>query len=437
MKSTSTLPHGELESLCNALADGLLDESGIARLEALLKGHAEARRQYRHFMMLHASLHWDYAAAANPAPPAPPKDAGRRWTLPALLTLVTGIALVVGGVLALWAPKNPPLVEVLTLSGAVTWTDGQGMFQANPAPGTRLKSGTLATEGEGASAQVRFRDGTVLVLGGESEILFRDDGQKRLILQRGTFTAHVAPQPAGRPMLVRTPSAEAEVLGTVFALAAEPTETLLNVQSGEVLLRRLADGQTVHVGESRGVIASLDVTKAMTPERPPDLPTQWTRTYDEPPPPGKGEWLPAPADGSGTPGRIRAVSYVAGRVEQQRPIIHHGMSCLAPPGGPRAFVALQEGSVLRLTCRTNRAVPLKVLISTLRHEGTFGGNFEVKLPPGPAHEWQTLEIPLARFEPLMPAREPHFSGRGVRLLLVDTFQHDAGLEVAALAIGPP
>ena len=55
----------ELDALLGLLADELLDEPGIIRLESLLIADPGARRRYRRFMALHSALRWDYAAVAR------------------------------------------------------------------------------------------------------------------------------------------------------------------------------------------------------------------------------------------------------------------------------------------------------------------------------------------------------------------------------------
>ena len=60
---------------------------------------------------------------------------------------------------------------------------------------------------------------------------------------RGSFSARVLPQPAGNPMLIHTPSAVLEVLGTQFDVEAESKSTMLLVREGKVQVRRVGDGK--------------------------------------------------------------------------------------------------------------------------------------------------------------------------------------------------
>ena len=88
-------------------------------------------------------------------------------------------------------------------------------------------------------------------------------GRKRLSLRRGAMSADACPQPAGCPMLIRTPMAEIEVLGTRFYVSAQATETAISVEAGQVRMQRLADESSVNVSQGHGAVASLDVAKPM------------------------------------------------------------------------------------------------------------------------------------------------------------------------------
>ena len=65
------------------------------------------------------------------------------------------------------------------------------------------------------------------------------------------------PQPPGRPMLVRTPTAELEVVGTEFSLSADAASTSLGVTEGRVRFKRVVDGSEVDVTANGIATASL------------------------------------------------------------------------------------------------------------------------------------------------------------------------------------
>ena len=68
-----------------------------------------------------------------------------------------------------------------------------------------------------------------MMISGNSMLTFSDDGQKKLRLKEGGFSANVNPQPKGKPMLVSTRTALFEVMGTSFSVDTEPTAATLRV----------------------------------------------------------------------------------------------------------------------------------------------------------------------------------------------------------------
>jgi hypothetical protein len=110
-------------------------------------------------------------------------------------------------------------------------------------------------------------------------------------------------------MIVRTPTAEVEIVGTVFSLAAEESKTALTVGSGRVRMRRLADGQVVEVRKGHSARVTSDVADELRSQRQEQPPGPWLRTFQEPPPPSwDGIWQPPTGD---QPGRLASVPLVA------------------------------------------------------------------------------------------------------------------------------
>jgi hypothetical protein len=159
------------------------------------------------------------------------------------------------------APPRPTVAEIALLEraeGLVFLGTGPGRVRVRA--GRRLiPSQELETEGPGGAAVVKFPDGTRLELGSDSalrEITVHEGGAKAACLERGRLVARVAPQPAGRPMLLVTPHAEARILGTMLILSVEPESTRLEVKEGRVGLKRLSDGASVNVTSARVCTAS-------------------------------------------------------------------------------------------------------------------------------------------------------------------------------------
>jgi hypothetical protein len=195
------------------------------------------------------------------------------WAVAAALVAVVGLALADRLATARERPSATPAAEALAtveaLDGAVRRR--QAGTDAALARGAGLRRGDELSAGAGARATLRFHDGTLLRLdGGELALL---DGQdragrgagKRVALRSGRAHVEAAPQPAGAPLAIATPQADATVVGTVFDLAVEEQATRLEVSSGHVRLARRDDGAAVEVAAGQQAIAAAGRELAATP----------------------------------------------------------------------------------------------------------------------------------------------------------------------------
>jgi ferric-dicitrate binding protein FerR (iron transport regulator) len=132
--------------------------------------------------------------------------------------------------------------------------------------GQQLLAGQgIETIGPGSAATIVFADKTRIDVSGSSVLgdffeTERPGKGKRVRVTRGSMTAHVAKQPAGQPMLLSSPQAEAFVLGTSLRLVVDPAEkgsTRLDVTEGKVELKRLVDGKTVLVESGHYAVATV------------------------------------------------------------------------------------------------------------------------------------------------------------------------------------
>jgi hypothetical protein len=116
----------------------------------------------------------------------------------------------------------------------------------------------LETVGAGSMAVVKFPDSTRIEVTPSTTIRELSDGAsgKRLDLALGAVKADVAPQPAGRPLTIRTPDSELRVVGTRFRLSAQDS-TRLDVHEGKVKLQRSKDGASVDVSAGNTVTTGV------------------------------------------------------------------------------------------------------------------------------------------------------------------------------------
>jgi ferric-dicitrate binding protein FerR (iron transport regulator) len=425
------------QELLHGLLDGTLSAEEHARLAERLRSDRAVRRAYRRLAALHVDLQWDYmSAAAGPEPAVRAARAEVRrvrwwsavWAVAAAVTVLAGVAAV------WWARAPRSLLAIEEVSGSVAWRAG-AQVREGLAAGVRLAPGTIETVGEIAMVRVALPDGTRLTLGGNAELDFSGVPERRLHLRRGTLTAAVAPQPAARPLRVRTATAEIEVLGTLFAVSARGPVTQVNVESGRVRTRRLVDGSEVEVPALNEVRVSLDAGAPLRPRRATEAPVAWRLELERGLPAGwRGDWQPATDT---QPARVRAVPIRMGRKGSQ-PLVRHAVASGPDPRSP--FVQLTAESVLRLRWRTARPARVNVFLVTRTAAGTFGGNFELRLDaadaPPDADGWREMKVPLAQATPTPQTVVPTTSSRSIAKMIVSTPGADVGLEIAALEITP-
>lgn len=331
------------------------------------------------------------------------------------------------------------VVTLTEANGSIIWNNGNGRVRTELQAGASLPAGTLETIGAVSSAQLRFDDGTLLTLAGNSECVFSTIKQKRIHLKSGSLTASVTRQPEGHPMLVRTPTAEVEVMGTMFAVSTQPEETRLNVEEGSVKFRRLADGNTMNVGARHSATASLNVQGPMQASTTAMPSTGWTMPLAAHPGGGsKGEWRDAD---SISPARMCGVPLIMGRKKDGSPVVHHGISIRETSRtSAGSFATLTHVTTLALRWRVKQPSGLFIFLITQRPGGAFGGNFELKLPPSAGKEtsddWHSISIPVSSFRPEQLNRTD-FNGNGISALIVTTFEKDAGLEISLMGISSP
>jgi hypothetical protein len=196
-----------------------------------------------------------------PLPTALTSSRRHSWSSTALW--VTGLAAALACVAGYWLwPDKDNIPRMRRSSAGVEVQRGEERL-----PATRklhLQPGDIIETGPGQSAVVEFaREGTRLELGGETRLgLLTLDKGKHFVLGRGKLEAVVARQPAGEPLVVATPQAEASVKGTKFSLSSQWEATWLKVLKGTVELHsKSADlSQPVIAGQFAVAAQNLELT---------------------------------------------------------------------------------------------------------------------------------------------------------------------------------
>ncbi len=143
--------------------------------------------------------------------------------------------------------------ETVAVVAQLDWVQGD-VFVLTPSGKVPARTSKALLSGYGletggtALAVVAFPDATRIEVGTATTVRSVTDGEIDLV--RGTLRARVA-----RPLLVRTPDAEARVLGTRLRLVSQES-TRLEVQEGKVRLQRLRDKASVDVAAGTYVVTS-------------------------------------------------------------------------------------------------------------------------------------------------------------------------------------
>jgi len=151
-------------------------------------------------------------------------------------------------------PKTTTKVDVIVAT--LESFKGDVLVQGEKAKEGPLVAGVKVETGAGEAA-LKLVDGTKIDLAAETRVDKITNGEgKRIALDQGILTADVKKQPAGQPLVIVTPHAEARVLGTRFTLTVKGDATRLDVQEGRVRLTRLSDKSYVDVGAGSYSIAA-------------------------------------------------------------------------------------------------------------------------------------------------------------------------------------
>jgi hypothetical protein len=309
----------ELQRLLSALCDGQLTELARVRLEELLAGDVEARRQYLEYVDLHARLlvHPDLGGATTrpeeaivrnsshhetqvtfaEAPVASGKTERQRRVRHALRYGLVAASTLAASLLvqALWRPVPatdadrdatpvPRASEVKAPGAVATLTQTADCVWENPSEpwgvGSRLLPGEISLA-KGV-ARIRFDSGPELVVEGPADLYLESATAATLLRGKLVFRAdETAPT-----FSLHTPSATLVDLGTEYAVATGPDGEEIHVFDGEVQrtpknVKGEVEAEQLKAGEARRYGVS-----ATSPGQPTTLaPARFIRRLTEPMPP--------------------------------------------------------------------------------------------------------------------------------------------------------
>lgn len=249
-----------LYTLLSSLVDESITQDGINELESILDGNPEAQKIYLHFIGLHQDLQNNNKTASLKSNKT---YSNSRWIIGVAALFVvffTGLFFVLtnNGL----KENNYAFAEVIAFDGLVEWRDSVSGKEQKFDVGKKLGSGTIECLSANSWAEIKYFDGTSLIVSGFSELALSDNNGAKLIdLLRGDLSVDAKPQPKGKPMKVISPGARAEVLGTQFNVVAGADSTRYIVNEGLVKVRRTYDGSVQEVPANHFVVARQGQTE--------------------------------------------------------------------------------------------------------------------------------------------------------------------------------
>ena len=270
------MSHSDLEKRIGAWLDGRISEAESETLQQELRESAEARATFDRFAQLDAVIR-EVADTQSVGAISQASGFSVSISKPATTYYVrASLAIAAGIIIALTATlyirhvnSNRSIARVNGLNGSLIWIGNGGQIvQGSDSPQTstrwsnvlsgeaELPGGTIEGTAMDSWFELEFHDGSTAMIFGDSILTFSDQGQKELRLKQGRFSANVAPQPEGEPMLIHTPAADLKIVGTQFDVEAGSESTMLYVREGKVQIRRMSDGKTVDVSTGHRVVAA-------------------------------------------------------------------------------------------------------------------------------------------------------------------------------------
>lgn len=284
--------------------DGIASEDEVAALSAKLESCSETRALYLKLQQIHAIL-------INGDFDEPLSDDSEHRVLELISKLeqssrslrsrqlvftlgsLAAAVLVILGSWSLWNSQSDTIAEIALIDGAVQWTGDGGNVIEKLEEGQSLTGGTLEMGAVHSVVELRFRDGSIVSTAGPGVLTIADEGQKKLYLRSGVLSADVTKQPAGRPMIVVTPTARLEILGTRFDVMVNPERSKVSVRQGLVRAVRSSDGQSVNIEGGHSAIASIEVQNDFISRRADQAVHLWNANLERDHKQGEGEFISA------------------------------------------------------------------------------------------------------------------------------------------------
>lgn len=435
--------------------DGDLSDAELAELNSLLRGDAASRRRFVEYCTCSCLIRETFDPKRQSllrheqsAGQRTPSESGGRTTgvfsrSPRWMTkrhrfvrAVTAASIVIAAVVGsfLWhlyrhARATLPIGRLENVAGDVRVASADSQFRAITSDAEINSGDTIRTWGSESAATLVYGDGTRLVLVGDTSVTCAEEAYKSVVVHHGTLAASVQPQPRNRPMVLATPAAKVQVVGTQFLVNARANRTDLSVTEGRVRVTRVSDGQAIDV--FNGEQAVITGGHQLVVQEIALLADSWEADFESGLPEG---WESGERVSEGLPpgshGGVKAVPLESDGIPQ------HGIR--SNKAWMQGLVAVRQNTHLHITLKKSNPGWINVFFVTRTsdpHAPRFSGNYLFNefpwVEPG---RWQTVSIPLAKFTRLHSGTES--LEQLIPFMLILTTAPETGLVVDRVWITP-
>jgi ferric-dicitrate binding protein FerR (iron transport regulator) len=434
-----------LVELIEQVLQGTASDGQKQELRARLMASAQDRRVYLHRLNLHSALRRQFAYDVEEETPAQLDAAGKgrdpghaargrakrlaRWSWAAV---AVGVVVLIAGVYLLRPRAGPEIATITEMNGALQWTGDGGRVVREIQAGSPLRGGTLESLSADSWVVLTFRDGSTVTISGRSMLTISESQQQEIHLREGSVSASVAPQPASRPMLIHTPTAKLEVLGTQLNVDAERSSTTLRVNEGRVRVTRLADGRVVEVPADHQLVVSAGQQADFQVSPRPESIRSWRSSL----PSGTiyGVWIP---EGGKAGGSLRTSPIL---LDSRKGPITLYLAAISVSRCPASPVVLTSGGRVRIRGQMETPGNVYFGLTTRYPRGGFAGKYVASRRfdlTQKADGHLEIDLVLREFLP----QEKEFPDSPIGQELVDwwcfTYNVDAGLRIASVELLPP
>ena len=418
----------KLDGLLARLVDETITQRELTDLEDMLDGNHEAQQRYLRYLGLHADLQMGSWRGSEISVASPIRK--QRWVSSAALF---GMGALIVTVALLWGPwqdeeeSTSPIARVVDMSGSIHWFGDLGGHGDILKVGSSLTGGTLELLAADSWTEIAFLDGSTVSVSGTATVTLSDGVVgKQVYIKHGDVSINAVPQPAGAPLRVVTPSAEAEVLGTQFNVTVDPQSTRLSVNEGSIRVVRLADGRVQKVETGQFVVAALEQNATFESHPRPNETSTWESEL-----PGDiklGHWVPATGESPGAVG-AKANLWLE---NPDKPQLHYSV-VVGPNGISRTTPRLSAMTQIRFRGRIKRSHDVYFGFMANRVRGGFAGKYNVwqKIDTSGAFE---VVLPLEVFKRSKACFPESPIGLEFQHCWIVTLNEDIGLEIDSVEI---